>query len=121
MLVARLNVTSRNLVSIRLMSIVIVRPSCLKRAMLFFLILSNIGPLVLLIAASPSSLKNPSLSFPSNLDNLFRRERQTNLQVSAHIYINVCIYIYIYNIYIYIRYILYIYVDMYIIYIYIYI
>ena len=116
MLVARLNVTSRNLVSIRLMSIVIVRPSCLKRAMLFFLILSNIGPLVLLIAASQSSLKNPSLSFPSNLDNLFRRERQTNLQVSAHIYINVCIYIYNIYIYIYIRYILYIYVDMYIIY-----
>ena len=71
--VARLNVTSKKSVSIKLVSMVIVRPSPLKRAMMFFLILSNIGPLMLLIAASPSYLYNPTLSFPSNWNNLSRK------------------------------------------------
>ena len=73
LLVARLNVTSRKSVSVKLVSIVIVRSSSLKRAMMLFLILSNMGPLVLFIAVSQSSLFNPTLSFPSNLDNFFRR------------------------------------------------
>ena len=71
LLVARLNVTSRKSVSVKLVSIVIVRSSSLKRAMMLFLILSNMGPLVLFIAVSQSSLFNPTLSFPSNLDNFF--------------------------------------------------
>ena len=54
--VVRLNVTSKKSVSIRLVSIVIPKPSFLKRVMMFFLNLSNTGPLVLLTAASPSSL-----------------------------------------------------------------
>ena len=49
--------------------------------MMFFLILSNAGPIVLLIVASPSSFYNPKLSFSSNLDNLFRRQRLTNSQI----------------------------------------
>ena len=57
---ARLNVTSRKSVLIRLVSIVIVRPYFLKRAVMFFLISSNIWQLVLLIAASLSSLYNLS-------------------------------------------------------------
>ena len=70
---ARSNATSRKSISISLVSMMIVTDYSLKRAMVIFLILSNIEPLVLLIAASPSSLYKVTLSFPCNLDDLFRR------------------------------------------------
>ena len=54
--VTRLNVTSRKSVSARFVSMVIFNPSFLNKAMMFFLVLSSIGPLQLLIAARLSSL-----------------------------------------------------------------
>ena len=54
--VTRLNVTSRKSVSARFVSMVIFNTSFLNKAMMFFLVLSSIGPLQLLIAARLSSL-----------------------------------------------------------------
>ena len=54
--VTRLNVTSRKSVSARFVSMVIFNTSFLNKAMMFFLALSSIGPLQLLIAARLSSL-----------------------------------------------------------------
>ena len=67
--VSRLNVTSKKFVSTRLISIVMDRPSSLKREMMFFLILSRTGPLEVLTAASPSSLYKPKFFMPSKRDN----------------------------------------------------
>ena len=61
---------------------VIDSPSFLNKAMIFFLILSSTGPLLLLIAASPSSLYSPTFSFPIKFDNLSRRYKPTSSQIS---------------------------------------
>ena len=81
--VAKLEVTSRKSVWKRLVSMVIDSPSFLNKAMIFFLILSNTGPLLLLIAASPSSLYSPTFSLPIKLDNLSRRYQPTSSQISS--------------------------------------
>ena len=62
---------------------VIDSPSFLNKAMIFFLILSSTGPLLLLIAASPSSLYSPTFFLPIKLDNLSRRYKPTSSQISA--------------------------------------
>ena len=82
-IIAKLKVTSRKSVSKRLVSMVIDSPSFLNKAMIFFLILSSTGPLLLLIAASPSSLYSPTFFLPINLDNLSRRYKPTSSQISA--------------------------------------
>ena len=76
--VSRLNVTSKKSVSTRLISIVMDRPSSLKREMMFFLILSRTGPLVVLTAASPSSLYERKFSLPSKGDNFCNQVVLTN-------------------------------------------
>ena len=79
--VAKLKVTFRKSVSKRLVSMVIDSPSFLNKAMIFFLILSSTGPLLLLIAASPSSLYSPTFFLPIKLDNLSRRYNPTSSQI----------------------------------------
>ena len=63
-------VTPMNSFSKRIVSAVIGCPSFLNKAMVFFLILSSVGSLLLLIALSPSSLYIPTFSFPIKLNNL---------------------------------------------------
>ena len=81
--VTRLKLTSKKSVSKRLVSLVIDRLSFLNKAMIFFLILSNTGPLLLLIGASRSSFYSPTFSLPINLDSLPRRYKPTSSQISA--------------------------------------
>ena len=56
-------------------------PSFLNKAMILFLILSSTRPLLLLIAASPSSLYSPTLSLPIKLDTSSRRYKPTSSQI----------------------------------------
>ena len=58
--VARLKITSKKLVWIRLVSMVIENTSCGNNAMIFFLILLSLGLFALFIAASPPSLYKPT-------------------------------------------------------------
>ena len=67
---AKLKVTLSKFISRRLVSMVIDSPSFLNKAMIFFLILSSTGPLLLLIAASLSSLYNSTFSLAIKLNNL---------------------------------------------------
>ena len=62
---------------------VIDSPSFLNKAMIFFLILSSTGSLLLLIAASPSCRYSPTFFLPIKLDNLSRRYKPTSSQISA--------------------------------------
>ena len=59
--VVRLEVTSKKYVSIRFVSMVIESPSSLNNAIISFLPLPSFGPFALFIAASPSSLYQPTL------------------------------------------------------------
>ena len=54
--VTRLNLTSRESVSIRFVSMVMFRPLFLNRYIMLFPVLSSTGPLQLFMAARPSSL-----------------------------------------------------------------
>ena len=60
---------------------VIDSPSFLNKAMIFSLILSSTGPL--LIAASSSSVYSRTFFLPVQLDNLSRRYISTSSQISA--------------------------------------
>ena len=51
--------------------------------MIFFLILSSMGALLLLIGASPSSLYCPTVFLPIKLDNLSERYKPTSSQTLA--------------------------------------
>ena len=62
---------------------VIDSPSFLNKAMMFFLILFSAGPLLLLTAASPSSLCSPTFSLPTKFDSLSRRYNPTSSQILA--------------------------------------
>ena len=64
--------------------VVIDSPSFLNEAMIYFLILSSTGSLLLLIAASPSSLNSPTFSLPIRLDSLSRRYKPTSSKIRLH-------------------------------------
>ena len=81
--VTKLKLTSRKSVSKRLVSMVIYNLSFLNKALIFFLILSSTGPLLLLIAASLSSLYSPTFSLQIKFDNLSRRYKPTSSQILA--------------------------------------
>ena len=51
--------------------------------MIYFLILSGTGSLLLLIAASPSSLNSPTFSVPIRLDSFSRRYKPTSSKIQA--------------------------------------
>ena len=55
--------------------------SFLNKAMIFFTILSSVGPLLILIAVILSSLHSPTFFLPTNLDNFSRSHKPTSSQI----------------------------------------
>ena len=62
---------------------VIDSPSFLNKALIFFPILSSTGPLLLIIAASLSSLYSSTFYLPIKLESLARRYKPTSSQIVA--------------------------------------
>ena len=81
--VTRSKVTSKKTASNRFFSMVIDSPLFLIKEMMFFLTLFGAGLLLLLIAASLSSLFSATFSYQIKLHNLSRQYKPTSSQIST--------------------------------------